>query len=317
MRKGFAPIILLILIPFIVLALYFAVKQGKIKIAPPVSPTPISTPEVSPSTLPTPTSTPTITPALTPTAVPATPKPTLAPVSGPPGAGLSTINVHTEKGDFTATVMSFDLSNTRVITDSANDSDCTSNCPVMNLGAFIAKNGGFAGVNGTYFCPAEPAYGYCGANNSFDFALYNTRLNHWINQDKLGYSGRSIVYFDGSGGHYLQNASSFSGGLNAGIVMNPGLVDGGNVQIDDNQSGLSDKQRSVGLKAGIGIRGSTVMVVISTNVNMQQFAYVFKALGATGAMNLDEGGSTAMYYGGRYIFGPGRNIPNAVIFTSK
>jgi hypothetical protein len=34
----------------------------------------------------------------------------------------------------------------------------------------------------------------------------------------------------------------------------PGLVDGGQVQIDDNQSGLSDKQRAVGSKIGIGIR---------------------------------------------------------------
>src|SRR5581483_7099307 len=165
--------------------------------------------------------------------------------------GLSTINVHTDKGNFTATVMSFDLGNTRVITDSANDSECTSNCPVNNVSGFVSKNGGFAGVNGTYFCPAEPAYASCGQNNSFDFSFYNTRLNHWINQGNLGYSGRALVYFDGSGAHYMQNAGGFGGSLNAGLAMSPGLVDGGNVQIDDNQSGLSDKQKSVGLKEGI------------------------------------------------------------------
>lgn len=65
-----------------------------------------------------------------------------------------------------------------------------------------------------------------------------------------------MVYIDGSGAHYLQNANSFSGGLNAGIVNYPGLVNGGSVQIDDNQSGLSDKQRAVGTKVGIGIRGT-------------------------------------------------------------
>ncbi len=320
MTKGFAHILLLLLIPILIILAYFAYKSGIIKIGKPITTDTLITPSPSPtnSPAPSPSPMPTITPS--PTSIPtiaATAKPTLVPVSGPPGAGVSTINVHTEKGDFTATVMSFDLGSTRVITDSANDSDCTSNCPVMNLQGYVTKNGGFAGVNGTYFCPAEPAYSSCGANNSFDFSFYNTRLGHWINQGNLGYSGRAIVYVDGSGPHYLQNAGSFSGGLTAGIVMSPGLLDNGNVQIDDNQSGLSDKQKSVGLKEGIGIRANTIMIVAALNVNMQQFAYVFKSLGASGAMNLDEGGSTAMFYGGSYIYGPGRNIPNAIIFASK
>ncbi len=313
-RNGFAPIIILIIIPLIALFIYFGIKNGSIKIA---MPTLSITPTDTPTNLPTPSPKPTasISPTITPSQ---TPKSTVSAVSGPPGSGLSTINVHTEKGDFTATVLSLDLGSTRIITDSANDSECTSNCPVTNLQSFITKNGGFAGVNGTYFCPAEPAYASCGQNNSFDFSFYNTRLGHWINQGNLNYSGRAIVYFDGSGAHYLQNASGFGGGLTAGIVMSPGLVDGGNVQIDDNQSGLSDKQKSVGLKSGIGIRGTnTVMIVVALNVNMQQFAYVFKSLGVTGAMNLDEGGSTALYYGGHYVYGPGRNIPNAIIFASK
>jgi uncharacterized protein YigE (DUF2233 family) len=90
------------------------------------------------------------------------------------------------------------------------------------------------------------------------------------------------------------------------------------VQIDDNQSGLSDKQRAVGTKVGIGVRSSqNVMVVIAKNVNMQQFAYVFKALGADGALNLDTGVSTALFSGGRYIYGPGRNMPNAIIFAPR
>lgn len=90
------------------------------------------------------------------------------------------------------------------------------------------------------------------------------------------------------------------------------------MQIDDNQSGLSDKQRAVGTKVGIGVIDSNhILVVISPSVNMQQFAYVFKALGAKGALNLDTGGSTALQYNGRYIFGPGRALPNAIIFARK
>jgi exopolysaccharide biosynthesis protein len=42
--------------------------------------------------------------------------------------------------------------------------------------------------------------------------------------------------------------------------------------------------------------------------------YVFKALGADYALNLDGGGSSALYFGG-YKVGPGRNLPNAIVFT--
>jgi exopolysaccharide biosynthesis protein len=127
-----------------------------------------------------------------------------------------------------------------------------------------------------------------------------------------------MVYFDGSGARYKQNAPDFSGGLVAGIVNYPGLVSDGNVQIDDNQSGLSDKQKIKNTKIGLGIRGeNTVLVVAAYNVNMQEFAYVFKSLGATGALNLDTGGSAAIYYSGSYIIGPGRHLPNAVIFARR
>lgn len=126
-----------------------------------------------------------------------------------------------------------------------------------------------------------------------------------------------MFYTDGGGAHYLQNANSGGGGVSAGIVNHPGLLDNGNIQIDDNQSGLSDKQKAVGPKVGIGKRGNTnVLVVVASSVNMQQFAYVFKALGADSALNLDDGGSVALWWDG-YKAGPGRNLPNAVIFASK
>lgn len=307
-QKGVTPILIIILVLIaLVLVILYGGKFG-VK-APVISPTPTVTATVSPT--PIPTKTPTPAPTKTPT-----PKPTQTAVSGPPGAGYSTITVATEKGNFSASVLSIDLNSARMITDTGNDSDCGASCTVLPLADYVGRNAGFAGVNGTYFCPAEPAYTDCGANNTYDFPVWNTRLGHWINGGNLFWNSRAIFYFDGSGAHYLQNANSFSGGLSSGLVNYPGLLDGGNVQIDDNQSGLSDKQKAVGTKVGIGLRDSkNVMIVIGRNVNMQQFAYVFKALGAKGALNLDTGGSTALYYNGRYLAGPGRNIPNAIIFA--
>jgi exopolysaccharide biosynthesis protein len=214
--------------------------------------------------------------------------------------------------------MAFDLSHTRVITDTGNDDNCSTGCNVFPLANYVSKNGGFAGVNGSYFCP--DTYPECsGKTNSYDFPVYNTRLGKWINSDKLSWNERrAIFYVDGSGAHYQNNSAGFGGGLNAGIINYPGLLDGGNVQIDDNQSGLSDKQKAKNTKVGIGvIDNNHILVVIASNVNMLEFANVFKSLGAKGALNLDTGGSTAAIYNGRYIFGPGRNLPNTIIFANK
>lgn len=283
---------------------------------------PPPTPSPTPIIVAMPSPTPTPLPALaTPKALPTgTPKPTpsLPVIQGPPGAGLTTATVSTEKGAFRATILSIDLSTSRMITDVSSDSDCSDNCPALSLADFVAHNGGFAGVNGTYFCPST--YPDCQSKkNAFDFPVYITRLSKWSQADKLGWNERrAIVYADGGGAHYLNNSSGFGGGLSAGIINYPGLLDGGNVQIDDNQSGLSDKQRTVGTKVGIGVVDSNhILVVIAPSVNMQQFAYVFKALGAKGALNLDTGGSTALHYNGRYINGPGRSLPNAIIFARK
>lgn len=272
-------------------------------------------PSVSPSSTPTPTIIPTLTPTSTPVPLStSTPRPpTLPPVASRSGS----VTVSTPKGNFSATVLSIDLTTAKMLTDTADDSDCSANCATLSLKDFVTRNSGFAGVNGTYFCPA--AYPDCSAKkDSFDFPVYNSRLHKWLQADKLGWSERrAIIYVDGSGAHYLNSSAGFSGGLTAGIVNYPGLVDGGQVQIDDNQSGLSDKQRAVGTKVGIGTKNpNNLLVVVAQNVNMQQFAYVFQSLGAVGALNLDTGGSTALYNGG-YIYGPGRNLPNAVIFSYR
>lgn len=284
----------------------------------------IITPSPQPTmTIPTVTPLPTFTPFPTQKPTPTTrptlaPTPTAKPISGPPGAGLTTATVSTPRGNFKATILSLDTASVRMVTDTAQDSDCGDNCTVMSLKDFVTKNNGFAGVNGTYFCP--DTYPDCqNKKNSFDFPVYNSRLNKWIQADKLGWSNRrAIFYVDGSGAHYQHSSAGFGGGLNAGIINYPGLLDGGNVQIDDGQSGLSEKQKAKGLKMGIGTRNpGNIMIVAASNVDMLDFAHVFKSLGATGALNLDTGGSTALMYNGSYVFGPGRGLPNAVIFVRK
>lgn len=311
MRRGVVPLVVLIIGIITTIFVALGLTQNQASPSPTLPPSPAASAGQATPT-PTPKSSPLVKPSLV-----ASPSPAVKAVSGPPGAGLSTITVATEKGNFKATVLSVDLSSTRMITDTGNDSDCGNGCVTMQLADYIKRNGGFAGVNGSYFCPA--AYPECALKtDSFDFSIYNTRLGKWINGGNLGWGDRrSALYIDGSGAHYTQSPTSI-GGPSAAVVNYPGLVESGNVQIDDNQSGLSDKQKSVSTKVGIGTRNaSNVMVVIGYGMNMQQFAHVFKSLGATGALNLDDGGSTALYYQGRYVTGPGRNLPNAVVFAPK
>ncbi len=314
-QKGFSPIILILIFA----VLFTAIFLYKFKPAPSFkpTPTPVSTPiPKTPTPTPAPVKTPTSsTPTPTPKVVVTTPKPTPATLGVNPGEGFYYGTVATEKGSFQASVLSINLNSSRMITDTGNDGDCSTNCTVLPLINYVNRNGGFAGINGTYFCPAT--YPECaGKTNSYDFPVWNSRLGKWINGGNLFWNGRAVFYFDGSGAHYLQNANSFSGGVLAGIVNFPGLLDNGNVQIDDNQSGLSDKQKASGLKMGIGLIDSRkVLLVAGYNVTMQQFAYVFKALGAKGALNLDTGGSAAFFYNGSYKLGPGRDIPNAIIFA--
>lgn len=314
-NKGSIQLIVLIVLVSLVVGIFLFQNKDKFifnkqSVAVVITKTASPSATVAPTLTLTPTPIPTVVPTILPTA-----KPVAQGVSGPPGAGFSSMNVATEKGNFSASVLMIDLNGAKIVTDTANDSDCADSCPTLTLQDFVNRNGGFAGVNGSYFCP--DSYPDCASKkNSFDFPVYNSKLNKWINQGNLFWDNRAIVYFDGTGAHYLQNAKDFNGGLSAGITNYPGLLNNRSVQIDDNQSGLSDKQKAKGTKVGIGVSGNrNVMVVIAQDVNMLEFAHVFKSLGAQGALNLDTGGSTALYYNGRYLAGPGRNLPNAIIFT--
>ena len=291
-------------------AAYFLSSKPQSNLTQVESPAPTEESNPTPTPSPSPSPTPTIKPTVTPKPT-ATPAPTLKPVSGPPGSGYSRITVQTEVGNFTASVVSIDMGGVRMITDTANDDNCSNDCPTLSLSDYVSRNGGFAGINGSYFCPAT--YPDCqDKKNSFDFPVYNSRLNKWINQDKLFWDNRGLMYFDGGGIHFKKEAKSFGGGLSAGIANYPALLDGGNVTVGDYSQ--SDKQQARGTKGGIGLRGNTVYLVIASNVTMTEFAHIFKSLGATSALNLDGGGSTALWFGG-YKAGPGRALPNAVIFA--
>jgi exopolysaccharide biosynthesis protein len=211
-------------------------------------------------------------------------------------------------GSFTIDVVVLPAS-AQMITDTANENDCGNDCPVKPLADYIAQNGAYAGINGTYFCPSD--YADCaGKINSYDFPVYNSRLGKWLNASSLFWNGRSMMLKNG-GMQFLRNANSYGGGGTAGIVNHPGVLENGNVIAND--MGPNGSQQSKGTRGGIGFNSSNIFLVIARNASVQDLGYIFKALGATSALNLDGGGSVALWYGG-YKVGPGRALPNAIVF---
>lgn len=202
------------------------------------------------------------------------------------------------------TVATFDLGSTTVVTDTANDSDCGSDCPTKALSQYISENGGRAGINGTYFCP--PDYSSCGGKvNSFDFAVWNNRHKKWINASTLFWNGRGMMVFRPGSAQFFPNASAAGApsDITGGLTNYPSLLSSGQVLVSDGAKAT---------RGGIGFGGGKVFLVVARSSSFLDLANIFKSLGATDALNLDGGGSAALYDGG-YRAGPGRSLPNAII----
>ncbi len=231
----------------------------------------------------------------------------------PPSSGYSFQTVKTDNGTFNVAIIAADLNSTKVIIDTASDSDCNNNCPVMALGDYAARSGAYAGINGPFFCPAE--YPSCaGKTNSFDTLLMN-KNKHYFNSDNNKYSTVPLIYF--SGNTMGVRGQSLDWGRDTGVdavVANfPLYLSGGN----NNFGGSSDpKINSAGARTFVANKGNSVYIGIVYNASAAQAAGVLKTLGMDNALGLDQGGSTALWFNG-YKAGPGRNIPSALLFVRK
>ena len=231
----------------------------------------------------------------------------------PPNSGYSRQKVKTDFGEYIVDVVAADLNSTRVLVDSASDTDCHDNCPVLSLSDYVGRSGGFAGVNGSYFCPAD--YPSCaGKSNSFDTLLMN-KNKKYINSDNNVYSTVPAVIFSEGSARFVTQSLQWGRdtGVDSVLANQPLLVLGGSVVFGGDDE---VKRASTGSRSFVGTKDSTVYIGVVHNVNAAQMARVLHTMGMQNALNLDSGGSTALFAGG-YKVGPGRNIPNAIIFVGK
>lgn len=82
-------------------------------------------------------------------------------------------------------------------------------------------------------------------------------------------------------------------------------------------TGSDPKWNTRGSRNFIGHSGNRVYIGIVRNATVAETAKVLQSMGLENAMNLDSGGSTALWANGAYRAGPGRAIPNAILFVPR
>lgn len=273
-----------------------------------VSPSPSAT--ASATIVPTPTATPSATPS-------PISKPTSLPIqtsNTPPGSGYSRQTVSVEGQDFTVDIIAADLNSTKVIVDTASDSDCSNDCPALPLSDYVSRAGAYAGINGSYFCPAE--YSSCaGKTNSFDTLLMN-KNKHYFNSDNNVYSTVPAAIFYAGGARFMGQSLQWGRDTSpdAVIANYPLLIAASNINFTEAPN--EPKFGGKAVRTFIATKGNIVYIGIVHQAAMSDSAKVLKVLGMDEALNLDQGGSTALWFGG-YKAGPGRNIPNAILFINR
>ncbi|MFC1726985.1 phosphodiester glycosidase family protein [Patescibacteria group bacterium] len=233
--------------------------------------------------------------------------------NAPPSSGYRRQKVRTDLGTFLVSIVTADLNSARVVVDTAAESDCHNDCPVESLSTFASRNGAFAGINGSYFCPAS--YPSCAdKKNSFDTLLMN-KNKVYFNSDNNVYSTVPVAAFYGNTARFMAQSLEWGRdtGVDAVIANRPLLVHNGNIVFT---GGGQPKEGARGGRSFIGATGSTVYIGVVHSATVAESAKALHTLGIQNAINLDNGGSTALWSGG-YKVGPGRNLANAVLLVRK
>jgi hypothetical protein len=231
----------------------------------------------------------------------------------------------TARGTFNIDVISVGQDTFEMMTDTAELSDCSDNCAAKSLLTYIDENGGNIGIHGTYFCP--PDYSACAyKTNTFNPPVFNTAADVMINEEKLRFHNGPLMAVDTNGTYYYFHRAKDFGytvdefeqtygvQLQAAIANYPSLVEDGSVIVGSEPLEFSQTLSST--RGGIGYNDDKVFLVIAHSASVTDLAYIMQTLGATYALNLDGGGSTALYLDG-YKDGPGRLLPNAIVFKHR
>lgn len=231
---------------------------------------------------------------------------TAASSNAAPGSGYGRQKVSTARGEFVISLIV--APGARAIVETASDSDCGDNCPTKSLAEHVAASGGFAGINGAYFCP--PDYPRCqGKVNSFDTLAVNGRTKSVHNRANNVYSTVPLVAMYGNSLSFYDQTMQWGvdTGSNGALANFPRLLRDGNVATGDDGS--------KGTRGFIGVKDGAIVIGHIFAASLADTAEVLKTLGLQNAINLDGGGSSALWMDGSYKVGPGRALPTAIVLV--
>ncbi len=244
------------------------------------------------------------------------------------GVSYSYEKVQAATGFFMTKIVrvNLDAPNLTVKTVTATDGDCEGDCPVHPLQYYVDQAGGFAGINGSYFCPASDAS--CAWKvGSYSWLWYNYPTGTFVNladnqlhtDPILAVNGNNVPVWYTRSSDFIskEQFESVTGGPLTALLSNgPMLVYDGAVVVKSSILDLS--QRSIkATRVGIGLKGRELVIFVAQRATVMDLAYVGKALGLDSALNLDGGASTALTFNNRYQAGPGRNVPNAIVLATR
>jgi exopolysaccharide biosynthesis protein len=227
-------------------------------------------------------------------------------------------------GAFTVDIITIDLSNPRlkIKTLAATDTNCPSNCPAKSLASYYFGVKGFAGINGTYFDTSVSKRNY------YFFPIYDSVKKVFINADQLKYptTGPIMAFDTNNKFYYFKDSREFKSvtdfeqnthsTLQAAFGNKPRLIEGGLNYLIDWE--VDENQRTVkALRTAIGYKDNKLYLVVAKAASVPELGEIMINLGGSYVINLDGGYSTALIYDGEHIFGPGRNVPNAIVFSEE
>lgn len=178
-----------------------------------------------------------------------------------------------------------------------------------SFNSFISRFDPTAAINGTFFCKTT-----------------------WLPVGDIVINGR-LAYFGGMGtglcitndnrvnfvavnmGHHMDWS-----GYKTVICCGPRLVTNGRVTVNPEAEGFHDPHvLGIGMRTAVGVTDRNRLLLLNTRkgCSLMKLAGIMKELDCVDAMNLDGGASTAMYYQGKTISTPGRQLTNVLLVYSR
>ncbi len=149
--------------------------------------------------------------------------------------------------------------------------------------------------------------------SSGDYVVYFAGSEQPLGVERFRCGRRCTYRVDMSGGVVEETGGQFGDGLGCG----PRLVANGRVVLTAQDEGFRDPKiltsRSNRSAIGYPRDRRTLIMFTSGSATMRGLAEAARALGLYDAMNLDGGASSGLWFDGRYLVTPGREIPNALV----